>query len=39
MKPGSELGNDLGNAEAETNKCKGPVVETQCVQDRMIRAR
>ena len=27
-KQGSELGNDLGNAEAETSKCKGPMVET-----------
>ena len=39
MKQGSELGKDLGNAEAENSKCKGPMVETQCVQDRMIRAR
>lgn len=38
MKQGSELGKDLGNAEAEKSKCKGPMVETQYVQDR-IRAR
>lgn len=38
MKQGSELGKDLGNAEAEKSKCKGPM-EMQSVQDRMIRAR